>query len=287
MKPIFYAFFLSFIITSCSSSDDDNFEGTPTPTPTPTPPQTTVTFSVDADKNEANIFEDISFTLKSDTTFNIIEVNENYDSIVWIIPEYGRFHIIESRVGETSSYHSIHTSWSQNFVLPAKYNTTLTGYKNNKIVFSDTLSINITNNKDFLNYNWADIKETGTHGIGYADVIDITHEVTTMQYFENNIPSVLFYRNTKGNSDKEERLYAEETRDILYKEIESLYSTPTYTQDNPSKVQDMYQQLFTNKPADREPICIWVTPKSIISLLKYMDEYANYYEYEVRAEPNN
>ena len=51
------------------------------------------------------------------------------------------------------------------FKYPGEYKTNLTAWKDNKVIFRHQLAVTITDEKDFLEYNWKDITKTHQHGV--------------------------------------------------------------------------------------------------------------------------
>ena len=236
---------------------------------------------INAKEKEGNIFGLMEFNLfsYSEKDFTLLDLTEAYDSIVWTCSSKNqRFRILEN------SGNSTHFTWkwSTCFFLPTEYQTCLLGYKNNKVISRDTISINIANNKDFLGYNWKDVVRTSRYNIGYQNVFLKAYDFVTYSIVTEGIPSACLF--LVDNKNIGERTFALKSKQILFDYICSLYSTPTYSQDNLTLLTN-YNELFKNKKNGAVPECIWITPKSKIVLLKEYDELEDYPKYRIYAEP--
>lgn len=217
---------------------------------------------------EINIFEMTVFSVSPERSATLLKIKDSCDSIVWWISDLqGRFNILRSN--------SFTFQWSHNFFLPGEYETYLLAYKDNKVIYGDTVSINVTNNKDFLGYNWKDIKGPLGHSTGYVDALSDT-EFSTYQSVHNDIPYVRFFvwNDCEESSDK-----------ILSGHINRLYGTPKYRKEDGELLLQKYKELFNYKKEEAVPETIWITPTSRIVLLK-VSYRMDWCEYEIYAEPN-
>jgi len=236
---------------------------------------------MNAKEKEGNIFDLMEFNLFSYSEKNstILDLTKTYDSLVWTCNNTNqRFRILEHSGNST---HFI-WKWSNCFFLPAEYKTCLLGYKNNKVISGDTLSISIVNNKDFLGYNWKDVTGTSRYNIGYQNVFQKGYDFVTYSIVTEGIPSACLF--LIDNKNIGERTFALKSKQILFDYMCSLYSTPTYREDNLTLLKN-YNELFKNKKNGAVPECIWITPKSKIALLKEYDELEDYPKYRIYAEP--
>ncbi|MEA4918296.1 hypothetical protein [Proteiniphilum sp.] len=217
---------------------------------------------------EINIFDITIFKVRPDKSATLLDIMDSCDSIVWYISDLqGSFNIYQPN--------SFIFQWGHNFFLPGEYKTYLLAYKDKKVVYGDTVSINVANNKDFLGYNWKDIKGPIGSSTGYMDVLsDI--ELATYQSVYNNVPSVRFFvwNDSEENSDK-----------VLSGYINKLYGTPMYKKEEGESLLDKYNELFNYREEGAIPEIIWITPASRIVLLK-VPHRLDWREYEIYAEPN-
>jgi len=241
------------------------------------PESKVIDLKIKANHNKANIFEPIEFGLYCEDGFTLFELRETYDSITWTVPELGRIHLFEYEEGNDWNSTTIKFGWTNNFFFPAKYETVLSCYKDDKLITSHTLMVDIENNKDFLGYNWDEVTTSSTISSGYHDAFG-KYDFITDKNIENGIPSAVLYMwKTKDyceNSSLKER-------ETFYSQMTSLYGKP---QDS-EKVKEIYTELFKNKPEQSEPKDIWLTPKSQIVLLEYIDDVYDFPQYKIQAEP--
>jgi hypothetical protein len=236
---------------------------------------------MNAKEKEGNIFGLMEFNLfsYSEEDFTLLDLTEAYDSLVWVCSNTNqRYKILEY------SYNSSRFTWkwSTCFFLPEEYETVLLGYKNSQVITSDTVSVNIVNNKDFLGYNWVDVVSTSTAGTSYHNVFQKKYDFKTRSVVTDDAPSeYLFLHSTT----EREAIFAPKSRQILFNYANLLYSSPTYSSDEGNSLSEVYNKLFKNKNKSATPEYIWVTSKSKIALLKKYDSINGYSNYEIYAEP--
>lgn len=236
---------------------------------------------MNAKEKTGNIFDLMEFNLfsYSEKDFTLLDLTEAYDSLVWVCTNTNqRYKILED------SGNSTHFTWkwSNCFFLPAKYETALLGYKNNQLISGDTVTVDIANSKDFLGYNWNDVVRTDRYNIGYQNVFLKGYDFVTYAIITDGVPFACLYLVDHMNIEKP--LFALKSKQILFDYICSLYSKPTYSQDNVSLLTN-YNELFRNKKSGGIPESIWITPKSKIVLLKEYDNVEEYFKYKIYAEP--
>lgn len=273
MKKIFYLFLiLSLFAVSCNDDDNDNDLGKE---------DDIIKIELYTEKDIANIFEIVTFGITVDRSFNLLELRETYDSLVWTVEDLGRFNILP--------YNRFTWQWSHNFFIPKEYETVLTGYKDNKVIMTDKLSVKIVNDKDFLSSNWDEITDSATTGTGYYNVFGGDSEYSTYHRYENQRPSMdvyIWYNRAKTD----EAQFSEYSKEKLFSLMTALYAEPKYSKaDDPNEIAEQYDKLFKHKEDDgAEPLNIWITPSSRIVLLKYKGYVlSEAMEYRIQAEPNN
>ena len=271
MKNFIYLILISLFASSCSDSDkilDDDDSKLP---------KRVINIQVKAKQQTGNIFELIQFDVYPENGFFALDIEDSYDSLVWTVPELGRFHLFND--------HSFTWRWSQNFFLPSKYTSVLFGYKDNKIIQADTIYIDIRSDKDFLGYNWKDITESTSHSTGYVNVLSNDYELATYSSFKENAPSIDLFLWSDRNEEESE--LAKRSEGILFNYISSLYTKPTYTTSTNDLLKEKYNLLFKHKKEGAKPLNIWVTEKSNIVLYTFKEEYADYYHFRIHAEPKH
>ncbi len=236
---------------------------------------------MNAKEKEGNIFGLMEFNLfsYSEEDFTLLDLTEAYDSLVWVCSNANqRYKILE--YSDNSSRFT--WKWSTCFFLPEEYETVLLGYKNSQVITSDTVSVNIVNNKDFLGYNWGDVVSTSTAGTSYYNVFQKEYDFKTLSVVTDDAPSVYLFLHS---TTEREAIFAPKSRQILFNYVNLLYSSPTYSSDEDNSFSDVYNKLFKNKNKSATPEYIWVTSKSKIALLKEYDNVDGYVKYEIYAEP--
>ncbi len=267
MKYLIYLIVITLFFPSCSDSNNDSQE---------TPNQIIIDLKLKAEQTTGNIFDLFVFNLYSEKGFTLFDISNTYDSLVWKIPNLGSFHLLTKN--------TFTHQWSQVFFLPGEYTTILLGYKENKIITSDSIEINILKkNTDFLYFNWENVKKS-QGSTAYADILAKDYTFATYQSLNDSIPSVTLFLLNEGKSD--EKTFAQKSGEILSGYITSLYSEPTYTTKQNELLLEEYDKLFRDRRKGSKPLSIWITSKSRIVLYSYSDEYREYEEYRIHAEPN-
>ncbi len=239
--------------------------------------------SFKSEKETAEIFELANFYFVSNNDFDFLELRETYDSLVWNVKNIQGTQKLYSHTPSSSNFIF---NWSTNFFYPGSYTIYLFGYKNNQIVQKDSINFGITNSKDFLGYDWAEITDSDKYNIGYHDAFS-NYNFSTRKTKNDGITSVtLLHMNDKDQGDFD---YAGETKKILYDYICKIYSQPTYIEnDNKDLLMEKYKTLFKSPQANTVPVCIWITKTSNIALIDYLKmDYYNSAKFRIYAEPKN
>ena len=269
------------LLFACSDSDNDIV-----PEPDPTPIRPIVEIKISSDKESCNIFDRVQFTLMTEdgkTIYWGLDLFQYYDSIVWEIPNVGRAKLTDTSDDIVSRYYtSVTLGWGHDFFVPQKVKTFLLCYQGDSIAYQTFNTISIKNDKDFLKFNWGDIKKSEKME-SYIDFFEYNKDQWNSNFFstqvgyENEIPSVsLIYSNNKKSDDG-----AKICKDKLYSLITELYGLPTYDKSNQELLTQQYTELF-NTEEELVPCNIWITPISIIVLASR--DYP-YFPYIVYAEP--
>jgi hypothetical protein len=266
---------LIILASSCSKDESQNSGNTQGKT-------AIVKLKIKVSDNNKNIFEDLIFDVASendDPNYNLVmghDLSKCYDSILWKTSNIdGSFKILE----QNNNSMVFHKQWANSFSLPGNYTTYLLGYKNNKLIYRDSLAITISNNKDFLEYNWTDTDDSRSAN----NNLNKDYSFSTAKKTYQNVPYVALtvYANSGVNYDL--FISQNKSQDILLKYINSLYSTPTYGVLDGNIVVEKYKNLFNYQKANAIPLYIWVTTKVKIVLVKSPDFPTNFAVY---AESN-
>lgn len=278
MKSLFYSLAVLLFISSCSKTDSSIFPDDINDDEGYNNVEDIIPLKLEIEETQKNIFEYTTFKLFSDKYFMLLSLMDVYDSITWKVSNIeGRMKILEQKD------HSAHfiQQWGHHFYLPGKYQTYISGYKSNKIIYCDTTEIEITNTKDFLCYNWKDIPSAIGPSTGYVDALCDKYSFATFGYRHEGTPSVTVYLRDEKKDNKP--AFLEKSKKVFIDYINSLYSTlPIYCETD-ATLLEKYNSLFSYKKKETYPICIWITPKSKIALIK--DEFFD--EYQLYAEPTN
>lgn len=274
MKNLLNILFILLFVASCSDTDSNTFPEINNGEEDNT--EKIIPLKLEIEETQKNIFDYAVFSLFPDKYGVMFSLFDVYDSITWKVSNLnGSFKIFE----HTTRGASFVRQWSHNFNTPGKYKTYVLGYKDNKVIYGDTVEIDITNTKDFLCYNWKDVKNATYGSIAYVDVLN-DYEFSTFEDIHQNIPSVTVFLIDKKKDNKP--AFLEKSKKLFIDYINSLYSTlPTYNETD-NNLLEKYNDLFFYKKENTYPLCIWVTSTSKIVLIK--EEHHN--EYQLYAEPN-
>jgi hypothetical protein len=146
-------------------------------------------------------------------------------------------------------------------------------YKDGGVVYSDAISVSLTNEKDFLMYNWKEITESMNNSIGYVNFVDEGHEFLSTHYVVGETPIA------KVSMSKP----TDDTLGWLYEYLRKLYKEPLYSSE--SEVQAQYGKLFTDIDKSETPQYIWKTDRSCIALIHWYDSDEDITQYYIKAEP--
>ncbi|WP_413533524.1 hypothetical protein [Empedobacter brevis] len=223
------------------------------------------------DKNENNILEMVIFTPSYDPKYPQGYYPEIFDSIVFKTSEGNNTEKIADYTGPglTST-----TLWGHHFYTTGEKVATLIGYKNNKIIIEDKLTINITNSKDFLNTNWNqfEISEQNSGYINHAT----SNTLALYNTIKNDTPNILLsnsWDDLDNNNSDYEIISAEKNFKYLSNYITELYGEPKYTIENDPNIKSIFSKRFKSAISDKNPIKIWITNKNKIALIKKNMDY--------------
>lgn len=222
-----------------------------------------------------NIFDMMEFYLYNKNDYSLsIDFNELAavcDSIVWTVKGVeGSYKVFKHEKGDSYAEHHLTMKWSHCFMLPGEYETLLTAYKDGKAINSSKQNQTITDEKDFLAYNWNEITQSSQAWTGYVNVLN-QNGIHSCYKLNNGIPSVDLL-SLEGDG-----------YNMLYGYLCKLYGQPPYN-DKDDKLRTLYGQLFSENKRDGYPCAIWVTERAHIILLLADDGY-DWQGYRVYAEP--
>lgn len=226
---------------------------------------------------KGNIYDMMNFYLYREDSASIKngELSAVCDSIVWTVEGIpGSFRVFEHKeIGV-----SLSMTWGHCFKYSGEFKTNLTAWKDNEPISRSELDITITNDKDFLAYNWSGITEDSQEWTAYADVLTPNVDLMTTYGIRGEVPfvTVKIFNSDTGQNDY-----------TIYDYISTLYSDPTYTDKvEKDKMSQLYDELFSEQKeySDAYPVAIWKTERANIVLL-LLDESRESPGYIVYAEP--
>ncbi len=166
MKNLLNVLFILLFISSCSDTDNSAFPEINDEEENNT--EKIIPLKLEIEDTRKNIFDYAVFGLFPNDYFIMFSLSDVYDSITWKVSNLdGSLKIFKQTEGSAKFIRQ----WSHSFYSPGKYKTYVSGYKNKEVISSDTVEIEITNTKDFLCYNWKDIKGP-TGAVGYENVLN-------------------------------------------------------------------------------------------------------------------
>ena len=225
-----------------------------------------------ANSYTANIFEPAHFYLDGNDYMQQ-DLRELCDSLVFDIPYSKGTHLSRKIFFHETGRTQLISDWDHRFILPMSGLCRIKAYKNGDVVYSDAISVSLTNNKDFLMYNWNEITENFDNSIGYVNFVDEKHEFVSTHYIVGKTPIVKVFLSKPEN----------ETLDWLYEYLYKLYKEPLYSSE--SGVQEQYGKLFTEIDNRETPQYIWKTESSLIVLIYWYDSDEDITKYYIKAEP--
>ena len=220
----------------------------------------------------ANIFEPVHFYLEGDDYMNW-SLSQLCDSLVFsVMGEDGSRKVYYDEKGHSE----LIAGWDHRFYLPQSCLCRIQAYKGNEVIYTDAIEVNLTNDNDFLMYDWDEVANASKLGtVGFNNFIEPQYSIVTAAYFKENTPSV------KVTVENPESL--EDARTWLYEYMKKLYKDPVYSES--AEVKTKYAELFVSAQEDETPLYIWKDDKSVVALVEQYDEFVPVTRVYVRAEP--
>ena len=225
-----------------------------------------------ANSYTANIFEPVHFYLDGNNYMQQ-DLRELCDSLVFDIPWLRGTHLSRKIYFHEVGRAELISGWDHRFILPYGGICSIKAYKDGKLVYNDGISVSLTNNKDFLMYNWNEATDNPNNSIGYVNFVDEKHEFVSTHYIVDGTPIVKVLLSKPEN----------DTLEWLYEYLCKLYKEPLYTAE--SGVQEQYDKLFTDTDKRETSVYIWQTDRSHIALVHWYDSDEDITQYYIKAEP--
>ena len=225
----------------------------------------------DAKQHTGNIFDPIEFSLFSFDQ----KVTWVCDSLVWTAAnQMGSLRVYDKDAGKTI------LSWTHYFPVPGKIETSLTAYKDGKVVHSVTVPVTITDEKDFLAFNWADVR-SGKTSMQNLGLVNALCDKLTLYFTTSTLPSVQI---CAWDAERSEGF------NVLYQYFKTLYGEPNHSKAEGKDMAEVYESHLFQTPLDGHttPLMIWsgANGTTNIALMQYFDEEVNEEPYyKALAEP--
>ena len=219
----------------------------------------------------ANIFEPVHFYLEGDDYMNW-SLSQLCDSLVFSVMGED-----ESRkvYYDEKGYSELIVGWDHHFYLPKSCVCRIKGYKDNKVIYTDAIEVNLTNEKDFLMYDWDDISDAAIGSVAYNNFIVPELTLVSRTGFVGEVPYAIVSMDKGMN--------VESARTWLYDYIVKLYKEPMYSEGE--EVKAKYAELFASADEKETPLFVWKDSKSVVALIKYDYGEGNWI-YSIKAEPS-
>ena len=206
------------------------------------------------EKSQANIFEPVRINMhKCDEVGNLswYRLNGICDSLIWSVKGLEGSQVVMNTNKETIYF-------GHRFTLPGEYESVLSAYKDNKVIYEDVKNITITDDKDFLMFDWEEVISGNAQGEAYLNVLNPDMEFGSIVKCEDGNPQILIY------VVPSDRLTPEDERRILYDYMCELYYVPTVTGNGQAE---------------------WATDTSVARLVNTYNEFTETDEWRIIAEP--
>ena len=219
----------------------------------------------------ANIFEPVHFYLEGDNYMNW-SLSQLCDSLVFSVMGED-----ESRkvYYDEKGHSELIVGWDHHFYLPKSCVCRIQGYKDNKVIYTDAIEVNLTNDNDFLMYDWDDISDAAIGSVAYNNFIVPELTLVSRTGFVGEVPYVIVSMDKGMN--------VESAMTWLYDYIVKLYKEPLYSESE--EVKAKYAELFASADEKDTPLFVWKDSKSVVALIKYDYGEGNWI-YSIKAEPS-
>ena len=219
----------------------------------------------------ANIFEPVHFYLEGDDYMNW-SLSQLCDSLVFsVMGEEGSRKVYYDEKGHSE----LIAGWDHYFYLPQGCLCRIQAYKDNEVIYTDAIEVNLTNDNDFLMYDWDDISDAAIGSVAYNNFIIPELTLVSRTGFVGEVPYAIVSMDKGMNVGS--------ARTWLYDYIVKLYKEPLYSEGE--EVKAKYAELFASADEKDTPLFVWKDSKSVVALIKYDYGEGNWI-YSIKAEPS-
>ena len=218
----------------------------------------------------ANIFEPVHFYLEGDDYMNW-SLSQLCDSLVFSVMGEN-----ESRkvYYDEKGHSELIVGWDHYFYLPKGCICSIQAYKDNDVIYTDAIEVNLTNDRDFLMYDWDDISDAAIGTVPYNNFIIPELCLISRTGFVGEVPYAIVTMDKGMN--------VEGVKAWLYDYVVKLYKEPLYSESE--EVKAKYNELFASADVKDTPLYIWQDSKSVVALIQY-DYGEGRWIYYIKAEP--
>ena len=218
----------------------------------------------------ANIFEPVHFYLEGDDYMNW-SLSQLCDSLVFSVMGEN-----ESRkvYYDEKGHSELIVGWDHYFYLPKGCICSIQAYKDNDVIYTDAIEVNLTNDRDFLMYDWDDISDAAIGTVPYNNFIIPELCLISRTGFVGEVPYAIVTMDNGMN--------VEGVKAWLYDYVVKLYKEPLYSESE--EVKAKYNELFASADVKDTPLYIWQDSKSVVALIQY-DYGEGRWIYYIKAEP--
>lgn len=285
LKTILTISVFGFFLLSCSGTDEQIAGLNQEETIINDENLTKLGIKLTVDKAQGNIFESFQFKLDQKNQSSYFgELEYHLDSLVFKLSDS---QITKKLFQKLENGNLGITTFNHHFYFPGEYSASILGYKKNKVIYKDQITIYVTDKYDFLTTNWSNFQTSG-NSIGYTNAL-LKNNLSFYSAFEGNYPyvSVMNLWNDYSNISSDQ--IKQKDREYLYNYLVKFYSAPQYSESNTANLKDKYLQNFKKLINNDIPVNIWITSKNRIALMKEYSKTnsAQFYGYRIIAEPNN
>ena len=248
-----------------------------------------VKISLKAKAQEANIHTMMEFYLVPGEDCTMLDIMESYDSLVWRIEgEKGRLNLLSHAPG----WMSFTSRWGHCFYEENHGNVILEGFKDGKVVLSDSVRIEVYNKRDFLGYNWKDITSSTNHRTGIANILKSELEISFIERYIDGLPSLYVYFEPAWEVGRDEKLsenfYTQKQETLIRNYISKLYGDPKFSfEKDADKLVESYHKIFKQEEDAYTPRYVWETKTTNIALVSKYVDWGDYQAYYIYAEPRS